>query len=197
MWERSWLNWAAGRLGQGAPADSLCFLSRMCWCRHASQLPGRLQQPLSLHLPIMHTVPRLLGRGASCMACQDAGHSHQLPLGSPNRGWRKRVTATVRLTITSRTGSALPACFSNRPHFWTTLTERAIQQLDSYMAGPVGRWDHLLSCSTDMLPVSHLFHPHCPQKSPQYSEELWQMKQTGRRKKENWLLAWPTAAQTK
>lgn len=59
----------------------------------------------------------------------------------------------------------------------------------------MGHYNHLLSCSIDTLPLSHLFHPHCPQKSPRFSEELWQMKQAGRKKEENWLLAWSTAAQ--
>lgn len=78
--------------GLWAAADSLCFLPRMCWCRHASQLPGRLRQPLSLHLPIMHAVPRLLGRGASCMACQDAGCWAQPP--APTRVTEPRVAST-------------------------------------------------------------------------------------------------------
>lgn len=76
---------------------------------------------------------------------------------------------------------------SASPYFWTTLTECAIEQLDSYIDGPVGRYNHLLSGSIDTLPLSHLFHLHCPQKSPRFSEELWQMKKTG--KEENWLLA--------
>lgn len=133
-----------------------CTLCQGCWA----------EQPAAWHA-------RTQGGG---------GHGHQLPLGSPNRGWCEHVTVTVRLTITSRTGSALPVCFSSRPGFWSTPTERAIQQLDSYVDGPMGRQNHLLSCSTDMLPVSHLFHLHCPQKSPQFSEELWQMKQTGKEK---------------
>lgn len=132
-----------------------CTLCQGCWA----------QEPAAWHA-------RTLG----------GGYSHQLPLGSPNGGWRKHVTVTVQFTIASRTGSSLP-------YFWTTVTERAIQQLDPCVDGPVGCWNHLLSCSTDMLPVSHLFHQHCPQKSPQLSEELWQMKQTGRRKEGNWLLA--------
>lgn len=111
-----------------AAADSL-FISLACWCRHASQLPWRLQQSLCLHLPIMQIVQRLLGERASCMACQDAEreHSHNLPLGSRNGG-SKHVTVMAQLPITSRSGPALPVCFSNKDMlgFWTTLAEHAV-----------------------------------------------------------------------
>lgn len=111
-------------------AADLLFISLMRWCRHASQLPWRLRQPLCLHLPIMQIVQRLLGEWASCMACQDAerGYRHHRPLGSWNGGWRKHVTIMTQLSTTSRRGPALPVCFSNEATvgFWTTLTERAI-----------------------------------------------------------------------
>lgn len=185
--------WDAGRLGQGAPACWGLQLTHSASC-HGCAGAG---MPASCLGGCGSLYPCTCQSCTLCQGCwaqepaawhartQGAGSSHQLPLGSPEGGWCKHIPGMVQLTITWRTGSSLPVCSSNR----TTLTEGANQPLDSHVDGPVGCQNHLLSCSTDMLPVSHLFHPHCAQKPPQFSGELWQMKQAGRRKEENWLLA--------
>lgn len=117
---RGCLKWDAGRLGQGAPACCGLQLTHSASC-HGCAGAG---MPASCLGGSGSLYPCTCQSRTLCQGCwaeepaarhartRGGGYSHRLPLGSPNGGWRKHVTVVVQLTITSRTGSSLPVCFS-------------------------------------------------------------------------------------